>query len=101
MARRSGAVPLDIGVEDQTIENREAPIHDRILMHESMRPAKWRISFVSDPCHIHRKPRANIAIYGDTLKRIVVAGKPLTGTAVMRFGVRQHARAESISKRAP
>jgi hypothetical protein len=53
MARRSGAVPLDIGVEDQTIENREAPIYDRILMHESMRPSKWPISFVSDLCHIH------------------------------------------------
>jgi hypothetical protein len=45
------------------------------------------------------KPRSNTLVYGSTPMHTVV-WKSLMGTALVRFGVRQHARAESISKRA-
>jgi hypothetical protein len=47
------------------------------------------------------KLRANTATYVGAPKHIVVAGKSLIGGALVGFGVRQQARAESISKRAP
>src|SRR4051812_47821064 len=57
--------------------------------------------FVSELCQIpletlvkHRRLRGDIAAYQ-------CCGKSLIGSALVGFGVRQHARAESISKRAP
>ena len=47
------------------------------------------------------KPRSNTVIYGDTSDAYQCCGKSLIGSALVGFGVRQHARAESISKRAP
>src|SRR3954468_2325510 len=56
--------------------------------------------FVSELCQIpletlvkHRRLRGDIAAYQ-------CCGKSLIGSALVGFGVRQHARSESISKRA-
>ena len=45
------------------------------------------------------KPRSNTVVYGDTSTHIDVV-KSLIGSVLVRLGVRQHARPESISKRA-
>ena len=59
----------------------------------------FRSGSVSELCHTPLKPRPNTASYGDT--RISMLRESLMGTAVVGLGVRQHARAESLSKRAP
>ena len=50
--------------------------------------------------HTPRNPGQTPSIYGDTSDAHRCCGKSLIGSALVGFGVRQHARAESISKRA-
>src|SRR5262249_22981525 len=63
--------------------------------------AKWKSVFVSELCHIPpSNPDEQLHLRGDADEHRCW-GKSLMGNALVRFGVRQHARAESISKRAP
>jgi hypothetical protein len=57
--------------------------------------------FVLELYQIPPKPQVNIVIYGDTARHIVVAEVVDREVCWKGIGVRQHARAESFSKRAP
>jgi hypothetical protein len=78
-----------------------APVTRTHITEHRLRCGEVQIGFVSELCHIppetpvkHRDLRGYAGAHR-------CCGKSLVGTALVRFDVRQHARAESIFKRAP